>query len=83
MIVMPDTDMALARVVAERIRNEVALHPFIVEEGAKQLPITVSLGVSCLESKTETGEMLIKRADTALYEAKRAGRNTVMFQAAA
>jgi len=83
LIVMPDTDMALARVVAERIRNEVALHPFIVEEGAKQLPITVSLGVSCLEDASDTGDSLIKRADLALYEAKRAGRNTVMFQAAA
>lgn len=82
-VVMPDTDVALARVVAERIRNEVALHPFIVEEGAKQLPITVSLGVSCLEKETDTGDSLIKRADNALYEAKRAGRNTVIFQAAA
>ncbi len=82
-IVMPDTDMALARVVAERIRNEVALHPFIVEQGAKQLPITVSLGVSCLETEADTGDILVKRADTALYEAKRAGRNTVMFHAAA
>lgn len=82
-VVMPDTDMALARVVAERIRNEVALHPFIVEDGAKQLPITVSLGVSCLENDEDNGDTLIKRADNALYEAKRAGRNTVMFQAAA
>ncbi len=82
-IVMPDTDMALARVVAERIRNEVALHPFIVEEGAKQLPITVSLGVSTLENDSDNGDTLIKRADNALYEAKRAGRNTVMYQAAA
>ena len=82
-IVMPDTDMALARVVAERIRNEVALHPFIVEQGAKQLPITVSLGVSCLETEADTGDILVKRADKALYEAKRAGRNTVMFHAAA
>ncbi|MGB7286522.1 MAG: PleD family two-component system response regulator [Salaquimonas sp.] len=82
-IVMPDTDMALARVVAERIRNEVALHPFIVEEGAKQLPITVSLGVSCLEGNQDTGDTLIKRADNALYDAKRAGRNMVRYQQAA
>lgn len=81
-IVMPDTDMALARVVAERIRNEVALHPFIVEEGAKQLPITVSMGVSTLEVDGESGDQLLKRADVALYQAKRAGRNTVMFEAA-
>lgn len=82
-IVMPDTDMALARVVAERIRSEVFMHPFIVEEGANQLPVTVSLGVSCLQTSADTGDILIKRADNALYEAKRAGRNTVMLQAAA
>ncbi len=82
-VVMPDTDMALARVVAERIRNEVALHPFIVEEGAKQLAITVSLGVSCLEYDTDTGDVLLKRADNALYEAKRSGRNNVKFSIAA
>lgn len=82
-IVMPDTDMALARVVAERIRNEVSMHPFIVEEGAKQLAVTVSLGVSSRQAETDTGDILVKRADNALYEAKRAGRNTVMFQAAA
>jgi len=82
-VVMPDTDLALARVVAERIRNEVAMHPFIVEEGAKQLAITVSLGVSCLESQDDTADHLIKRADVALYQAKRSGRNTVRFEAAA
>lgn len=82
-VVMPDTDLALARVVAERIRNEVAIHPFIVEEGAKQLPITVSLGVACLETPDDTGEKLLKRADVALYQAKRGGRNMVVFEAAA
>lgn len=82
-IAMPGTDMALARVVAERIRNEVAIHPFIVEEGAKQLAITVSLGVSCLEAEDDTAERLLKRADVALYQAKRSGRNMVKFELAA
>ncbi len=82
-IAMPGTDMALARVVAERIRNEVAIHPFIVDEGAGQLPITVSLGVSCMEGEDDTPEKLLKRADVALYQAKRSGRNKVMFELAA
>jgi two-component system cell cycle response regulator len=81
-IVMPDTDLALARVVAERIRNEVAIHPFVVEEGGKQLPITVSIGVTCMQGQDDSPENLLKRADVALYQAKRAGRNTVMFEAA-
>ena len=81
-VVMPDTDIALARIVAERIRLEIATHPFIVKDGAAQLPVTVSLGVSTLESANDTPEKMMKRADVALYNAKRAGRNQVMTEAA-
>ncbi|MFZ1812992.1 MAG: PleD family two-component system response regulator [Rhizobiaceae bacterium] len=81
-IVMPDTDIALARVVAERIRAEVANHPFIVSEGRNQLPVTVSLGVSTIEKTGDAPEKMLKRADVALYNAKRGGRNQVMVEAA-
>lgn len=81
-VIMPDTDMALARVVAERIRHEIASHPFIVAEGATQLPVTVSLGVACFEGEGDTPEHLLKRADVALYQAKRSGRNRVIVEAA-
>lgn len=81
-IVMPDTDIALARVVAERIREEVAIHPFVVAEGSKQLAITVSLGVASRESGGDSPEKLLKRADVALYHAKRSGRNQVIVEAA-
>ena len=80
-VVMPDTDVALARVVAERIRLEVATHPFIVA-GKIALPVTVSLGVSCIDGESDTPEKLLKRADVALYHAKRAGRNQVITEAA-
>lgn len=81
-IVMPDTDIALARLVAERIRHQVALHPFVVDGGSVQLPVTVSLGVSTLEGGTDTPEKMLKRADVALYNAKRCGRNQVVTEAA-
>jgi len=81
-IVMPDTDVVLARLVAERIRNQVAAHPFIARGGALQLPITVSLGVSTLLKGDDTPEKMMKRADVALYNAKRAGRNQVATEAA-
>lgn len=81
-IVMPDTDVTLAKIVAERIRTEIASHPFIVENGAKQLSVTVSLGISCLELENDAADRLLKRADVALYQAKRAGRNVVMTEAA-
>ncbi len=80
-VVMPDTDVALARIVAERIRSEVAAHPFIIS-GKATLPVTVSLGVSCIDSEHDSPEKLLKRADVALYQAKRSGRNMVYTEAA-
>lgn len=81
-ILMPDTDMALAKIVAERIRTEVSAHPVIAANGAHQVPITVSMGVSCIEASEDTPEKLLKRADIALYQAKRGGRNRVVSEAA-
>ncbi len=81
-VVMPDTDMVLATSVAERIRTEVASHPFFVNNGASQLSITVSSGIASIEGGEDTTEKLLKRADVALYNAKRAGRNRVVTEAA-
>ncbi|MEZ5872290.1 MAG: PleD family two-component system response regulator [Nitratireductor sp.] len=81
-VVMPDTDLALAKVVAERIRQEVCEHPFIVQEGREQLPITVSIGLSTIEVAGDSPERMLKRADVALYNAKRGGRNQVFVEAA-
>lgn len=81
-ILMPDTDLALAQIVAERIRNDMAAHPVVCNNGALQVPITISVGVSSLDEKYDTPEKLMKRADVALYNAKRDGRNRVVAQAA-
>lgn len=81
-IIMPDTDIAYAHVVAERIRREVEEHPVIASNGSKQIYTTISMGLSCIDPHSDTPEGLIKRADTALYAAKRAGRNQVVTQAA-
>lgn len=81
-VAMPATEIAVARLVAERVRQEVAGHPFIVRGGAEQIAITVSVGVSAFEGRTDTPENLLKRADVALYNAKRGGRNLVITEAA-
>lgn len=81
-VVMPDTDVALASIVAERIRASIADHPFIVEKGAKQLAITVSVGVSSIVEGDEEPLKLLKRADIGLYTAKKNGRNQVIAEAA-
>jgi diguanylate cyclase (GGDEF)-like protein len=53
-------------------------HPF--EFDGEKFHITVSLGVSCLTSEPQVGlEEFMRRADTALYEAKRTGRNRVCY----
>ncbi len=81
-VVMPETDMSLAFGVAERVRLTIASEPFLVEGGARAIDVTVSVGAACLEGPDDTVERLIKRADTALYAAKRKGRNRVVADAA-
>ena len=81
-IIMPDTDIAYAHFVAERIRREVEEHPVIAGNGSKQIYTTISMGLSCIEPLSDTPQDLMKRADTALYAAKRAGRNQIVTQAA-
>ncbi len=81
-VIMPDTDIAIAEVVAERIRLAVCGEPVVVNAGECEVSITISLGVSGLEADGDTHEKLLKRADIALYNAKRNGRNQVMSEAA-
>ena len=80
-VLMPDTDFHQAQGVAERVRQAVAERVFEIDAG-KGLAVTVSVGVALNESDMDTPEMLIKRADVALYRAKREGRNRVVFDAA-
>lgn len=80
-VLMPDTDVGSAEMVAERVRQAIAERPFDVGL-ARPLSVTVSVGVSLNETLADTPEMLIKRADVALYRAKREGRNRVVLDAA-
>jgi two-component system, cell cycle response regulator len=81
-VVMPDTDMNFAYMVAERLRQAVADAPFHISTEPGQLPVTISIGVTCSEGTNDTAEGLLKRADKALYRAKRDGRNRVVADAA-
>ncbi|KKB09502.1 PleD family two-component system response regulator [Devosia chinhatensis] len=80
-VLMPDTDFAQADAVAERVRQSIAEKGFEVGNG-RPLSVTVSVGVSLNETRADTPESLVKRADVALYRAKREGRNRVIFDAA-
>ncbi len=81
-LVMPDTDLAMAFMIAERLRQAVAKEPFAVKTKSGPLDITVSVGVAALEHGDDTPEIILKRADQALYQAKREGRNRVVADAA-
>jgi two-component system cell cycle response regulator len=81
-IVMPETDLHVAGMVAERLRRSIAGEPFAVHKGEKHIEVTISIGLSTLEIKGEAVADVLKRADTALYRAKHDGRNRVVSQAA-
>jgi two-component system cell cycle response regulator len=81
-IVMPETDMAVAAVVAERIRRRIASDPIAVSHGTTAVPVTISIGLAALAASTDNAAAIVKRADQALYRAKRDGRNRVVAAAA-
>ncbi|MCI5209794.1 MAG: sensor domain-containing diguanylate cyclase, partial [Candidatus Electrothrix sp. ATG2] len=75
-IVLPETPLHQAQDLAERLRNNIAAQEFATQKG-DHIHITVSIGAACLSSYIQSPKMLIQRADTALYSAKKRGRNQV------
>jgi two-component system cell cycle response regulator len=80
-LVLPSTDIATAELIAERLRKSVANRPFSINE-KQSIPATISIGLAELADVNDTLERLLKRADEALYAAKREGRNRVVRAAA-
>jgi two-component system cell cycle response regulator len=81
-VVMPDTDISLACTVAERLRKSVETTPFAISRAPGRLRITISIGIAGSEGLGDTADALLRRADQALYRAKREGRNRVVADAA-
>jgi two-component system cell cycle response regulator len=81
-VVMPDTDPGFAYAVAERLRQSVESAPFPISRQPGQLNVTVSIGIASSLGAVDTSEGLLRRADQALYRAKREGRNRVIAEAA-
>jgi diguanylate cyclase (GGDEF)-like protein len=74
---LPRTALAEAATVAERIRADVAA--LVVDAAGTKLSTHASIGVAAFpESGVTSAEELIARADEALYQAKRAGKNRVV-----
>lgn len=77
-VILPNTPLGGAEIVAESIRKRIAGRELKRKDTGEIIAqITVSIGVSTFRPATDTQESLIKRADQALYKAKASGRNRV------
>ncbi len=81
LVIMPDTNMARAYQVGERLRVAIAADAFQVRPGLG-IHLTASVGIATLECPEDTPETVFRRADNALFAAKRRGRNRVAAHAA-
>jgi len=77
-ILMTDCPRDKVMEVAERIRRVVEEHKFYLMDGQK-INITVSIGVAIYPDTVDDINQIVTKADSALYEAKRTGRNRVVF----
>ncbi|MFN2511880.1 MAG: diguanylate cyclase [Pyrinomonadaceae bacterium] len=79
-IVLPDTGMDLAGVVAERIREKISQYTFTGGRRLK-LSLTASFGMATFPIHASSPQQLIACADTAMYEAKAANKNCIRVSA--
>ncbi|OGK09617.1 MAG: hypothetical protein A2W80_07225 [Candidatus Riflebacteria bacterium GWC2_50_8] len=79
-IILPETTQADAKIVAERIRRDVAHCDFpSLISGQPPLKCSISIGVAGFPLNADNKDQLIQKADSALYKAKGSGRNKVVL----
>ena len=76
MILLVDSTMDTAAMVAERIRRKIGDIPMQISD--REITVTVSMGIAAAGAN-DSVESLVERADKALYNAKHGGRNQVSF----
>ncbi|TXT35850.1 MAG: response regulator [Comamonadaceae bacterium] len=77
-VLLPETDLAGAQVIAERLRAAIEETQTAVVDGDTVLRFTVSIGAASLAADDSLFESLLQRGDKALYQAKEGGRNCVV-----
>lgn len=78
LVILPDASRDDGHAVAERVRTAVSEVELVVEGSPELPPITISIGGACLRRGQGMADLLTT-ADRALYDAKHAGRNRVLF----
>lgn len=79
-IALPQTPLEGAQVFAERLRNRIAQEVFTTHDG-RTFRVTASIGLTAMDVVETNLEKAFDRADNALYNAKREGRNRVICSA--
>ncbi|RMH48014.1 MAG: GGDEF domain-containing protein [Gammaproteobacteria bacterium] len=74
-ILLTDTDLPTARLVAERLRQSIEALPIAINDN-NRIRVTISGGVTAIHDQ-DTPEAIFQRADNALYQAKTGGRNQI------
>lgn len=85
LVILPNTGLEDAALLAERLRQTVAESVLVVAgtgERQAEIRLTVSIGVAGGSQQIPDGQALMEKADRALYQAKHAGRNQVVVSAA-
>lgn len=77
-VLLPGIDIEGGKILAERIRKTVESHPFPHGDEQPGGKLTISIGLACIPDHAEDGKNLVKNGDSALYKAKKAGRNVVI-----
>jgi two-component system cell cycle response regulator len=77
-VIMPEAETRVAMAVAERLRNKMSEQSITVRHTVGTLNVTVSIGVAIAGDDITTPDDLLRAADSALYEAKRQGRDRVI-----
>jgi diguanylate cyclase (GGDEF)-like protein len=78
-VLLGHTDPQQAQLAAERLRQAVQRHPFLLR--GLRIPLTVSVGIAVSQEGDADFDSLLRRADQAMYAAKSAGRNRVELAA--
>lgn len=75
-VLLPETDIETAAIVAERLRQSIAAHPIHVAPETT-VYVTASIGITIIRPEDATPDPALARADSALYRAKGRGRNRI------